>query len=598
MRHLFESLNESQKKAAFFVDGASLILAGAGSGKTRVLIAKVVYLIREKQVSSSSIMMVTFTNKAALEMKERIEKELGIYIKLGYIGTFHSFGALVLRRFWKEAEVNKNFLIYDEDEQLSLIKNIVKKERIERLSPSFFAYYISLAKNEMVTPEDFLKKYSFYKAALVANVYHLYQKLLKKNNALDFDDLLFKTVFLFKKNSSVLNFYQSRLNYFLIDEFQDTNFLQYELIKILAKKAKQITAVGDFSQSIYSWRGAKMENLFAFQKDFSPVSIFYLEKNYRSTQKILDFAYQVISQNQTHPILKLYTDKKEGEEVEFFEAENEEEEAFFVAKNILEIRKNPSFLNENIAVLYRTNAQSRIIEEILLHFGIPYILVGGVRFYGRKEIKDILAFLRLLIYPNDELSLERVKKLGKKRFLSFKKLCDDINLDLKSYSTIEIIDKVLKTTDYLSLYQSESEEDFSRLENINELKSVAYNFPHLIDFLDQVALVESEYFEGEKKENGESSKVKLMTLHQAKGLEFNYVFIVGVEEGLLPHSRSLDDYQALEEERRLFYVGITRAKKKLYISFAKKRSFFGRQQYSLRSRFLENVLGNEKTYSW
>jgi len=597
MSLLFESLNEAQKKAAFFVDGFSLILAGAGSGKTRVLIAKVVYLIKEKKVSPSSIMMVTFTNKAALEMKERIEKELGSNLKLGYIGTFHSFGALVLRRFWKEANIAKNFLIYDEDEQLSLIKNILKKEKIEKLTPSFFAYYISLAKNEMITPEVFLEKFSFYKKNLVAQVYYLYQKALEENNALDFDDLLLKTVFLFKKNPSVLDFYQRQLNYFLIDEFQDTNFLQYELIKSLAKKAKQVTAVGDFSQSIYSWRGAKMENLFRFQKDFSKVSLFYLEKNYRSTQKILDFAYQIISQNQSHPILKLYTDKDGGEEVEIFEAENEEEEAMFVAREILEIGKKPEFFGENIAVLYRVNAQSRILEEVFLHFGIPYILIGGVRFYERKEIKDILAFLRLLLYPNDQLALERVKKLGKKRFSAFKNFYEKINSNLENYSTSEIIEGILKETDYLSLYQSESEEDFSRLENINELKTVASNFPNLIDFLDQVALVEAEYFEGEKKEDGKN-KVRLMTLHQAKGLEFDYVFIVGVEEGFLPHSRSFDNFESLEEERRLFYVGITRAKKKLYISFAKKRFIFGRRFYALKSRFLEKFFKDDEGYSW
>jgi len=597
MSFLFESLNEAQKKAAFFVDGSSLILAGAGSGKTQVLIAKVIYLIKEKKVSPSSIMMVTFTNKAALEMKERIKKELGAYVKFGYIGTFHSFGALVLRRFWKEANIAKNFLIYDEDEQLSLIKNILKKEKIEKLTPSFFAYYISLAKNEMITPEVFLEKFSFYKKNLVAQVYYLYQKALEENNALDFDDLLLKTVFLFKKNPSVLDFYQRQLNYFFIDEFQDTNFLQYELIKYLAKKAKQVTAVGDFSQSIYSWRGAKMENLFRFQKDFSKVSLFYLEKNYRSTQKILDFAYQIISQNQSHPILKLYTDKDGGEEVEIFEAENEEEEAMFVAREILEIGKKPEFFCENIAVLYRINAQSRILEEVFLHFGIPYILIGGVRFYERKEIKDILAFLRLLLYPNDQLVLERVKKLGKKRFSAFKNFYEKINSNLENYSTSEIIEEILKETDYLSLYQSESEEDFSRLENINELKTVASNFPNLIDFLDQVALVEAEYFEGEKKEDGKN-KVRLMTLHQAKGLEFDYVFIVGVEEGLLPHSRSFDNFESLEEERRLFYVGITRAKKKLYISFAKKRFIFGRRFYALKSRFLEKFFKDDEGYSW
>jgi len=597
MDYFFEDLNKAQKKAAFFVDGASLILAGAGSGKTRVLIAKVVYLIKKKKISPSSIMMTTFTNKAAFEMKERIEKELGSYVKLGYVGTFHSFGSLVLRRFWKEAGIRRNFLIYDENDQLSLIRDILKKEKIEKLSPSFFIYYISLAKNEMISPEDFFERFSFYKKNLVAQVYYLYQKLLEKNNALDFDDLLLKTVILFKKNLYVLDFYQRQLNYFLIDEFQDTNFLQYELIKILASKAKHISSVGDFSQSIYSWRGAKMENLFRFQKDFSKVSLFYLEKNYRSTQKILDFAYQIISQNQSHPILKLYTDKDEGEEVKFFEAENEEEEAVFVAREILKIGKKPEFFGENIAVLYRTNAQSRIFEEVFLHFGIPYILIGGVRFYERKEIKDILAFLRLLIYSTDQLALERVKKLGKKRFVAFKNFYEKINSNFESYSTSEIIEIILKETDYLSFYQSGSEEDLSRLENINELKTVASNFPNLIDFLDQVALVEAEYFEGEKKEDGKN-KVRLMTLHQAKGLEFDYVFIVGVEEGLIPHSRSFDDYESLEEERRLFYVGITRAKKKLYISFAKKRFIFGRSYYCLKSRFLEGVLKNDDSYSW
>jgi len=595
MNYFFNSLNESQKKAAFFIDGSSLILAGAGSGKTRVLIAKVIYLIKEKKISPSSIMMITFTNKAAFEMKKRINKELGSSCKLAYVGTFHSFGSFVLRRFWKEAEIKKNFLIYDENDQLSLIREIVKKEKIEKLSPAFFAYYIKLAKNEMISPEDFLEKFSFDKKNLLSQVYYLYQKALEKNNALDFDDLLLKTVFLFKKNYSVLDFYQKQLNYFLIDEFQDTNFLQYELIKILASKAKHIAAVGDFSQSIYSWRGAKMENLLAFQRDFSKVYIFYLEKNYRSTQKILDFAYKVIANNQTHPILKLYTDNHEGEDVEIFEAENEEEEAVFVAKIILEIKKSFNFFKENIAVLYRINAQSRILEEVFLNFGIPYILVGGIRFYERKEIKDILAFIRLLIYPNDHLSLERVKKLGKKRFNLYKNFYEKIKLDLRNYSTNEIIEKILKETDYLSLYQSGSEEDLSRLENINELRSVADNFPNLIDFLDQVTLVESEYFEDEKKIDIKN-KVTLMTLHQAKGLEFDYVFIVGVEEGLLPHSRSFDDYSALEEERRLFYVGITRAKKKLYISFAKKRFIFGRRQYSFRSRFLEGLI-EDKIYS-
>jgi DNA helicase-2/ATP-dependent DNA helicase PcrA len=586
MTKILESLNKKQKEAAFWVDGSSLILAGAGSGKTRVLVAKVIYLIKEKKVSPSSIVMITFTNKAASEMKERIKQELGDFIHLGYIGTFHSFAALILRRFWKEAKVDKNFLIYDEDEQTLLIKNILKKEKIEKKSPSYFLYYISYAKNRLILPENFLENFSFYQAASVADIYFRYQEELDKNRALDFDDLLLKAVLLLKNNSEVLDFYHQKYDYFLVDEFQDTNFIQYELTKILGMKKKKVTVVGDFSQSIYSWRGAEIENLNRFQKDFTPVSVFHLEKNYRSTQKILDFAYKIISKNSTHPLLRLYTEKEGGEEIFFYEGQNEEDEAVFVAEEITKLSKNLNILNKNIAVLYRTNAQSRVIEEVFLHYGIPYILIGGIRFYARKEIKDVLAFLRLLINPTDEPALNRLKDLGKKRFLRFRDLYEELKDSLSSYSTNELIDKIFEATDYLSLYDRDNEEDFSRLENIRELKSVATSFPNLIDFLQQVALVESEYFEDEKK-NDTAQKVRLMTLHQAKGLEFDYVFIVGVEEGILPHSRSLDDPSAIEEERRLFYVGITRAKEKLYITYTKKRFIFGKQNYSLKSRFLE-----------
>jgi len=593
MSKLLESLNKRQKEAVFNISGSSLILAGAGSGKTRVLVAKVVYLIKEKKVLPSKIMMVTFTNKAANEMKERIKKELSLSTNLGYIGTFHSFGAMVLRRFWREAMVDRNFVIYDEDEQTQLLKNILKKEKIEKRAPSFFLYYISYAKNHLISPQKFLEKFSFYQATLVAQIYFLYQKELQKNKALDFDDLLVKTVLLFKKNPLVLDFYHKKISYLLIDEFQDTNFIQYELTKLLGEKKRQVTAVGDFSQSIYSWRGAEIENLYRFQKDFSPVSVFYLEKNYRSTQKILDFAYKVISQNNSHPILKLYTEKNEGEEIFFYEAETEQDEAFFVAEEIIRLSKKPKFLGKNIAVLYRTNAQSRIIEEVFLHYGIPYVLIGGVRFYARKEIKDVLAYLRFLVNPKDELALKRIKGLGKKRFLAFKDFYQKIKDHWQNYSTGELIEQILTVTSYLSLYKDDNEEDLSRLENISELKSVGQNFPKLIDFLQQVALVESEYFESEKKrgespiDNDGKKRITLMTLHQAKGLEFDYVFIIGVEEGILPHSRSLDDEKKIEEERRLFYVGITRAKEKLYISFSKKRFIFGQRSYSLKSRFLK-----------
>jgi DNA helicase-2/ATP-dependent DNA helicase PcrA len=399
---------------------------------------------------------------------------------------------------------------------------------------------------------------------------------------------LVKTINLFERNPSILEKYQQYYRYILIDEFQDTNWVQYILIRLLGKKYQNITVVGDFSQSIYSWRGAEIENLTRFQSDFPQARTFYLEKNYRSTQPILDFAYKIISKNQTHPILNLYTDVKKGKEIVFYEAENEEDEGFYITNQILQL-KNQYSLND-IAILYRTNAQSRIIEEVFLHQGIPYLLIGGVRFYERKEIKDIISYLRLIVNPSDQIAKTRIEKLGKKRWLKFTQLIETINIE--DDKTEDIINKILQGTDYLNLYNPDLEEDFNRLENIKELKSVAINFPQINEFLEQVALVESEYFENEKKNNSidnspfKDERVRLMTLHQAKGLEFSVVFIVGVEEGLLPHSKSLDDPYSLEEERRLFYVGITRAKKELFITWARQRFIFGGRGYTNKSRFI------------
>jgi DNA helicase-2/ATP-dependent DNA helicase PcrA len=396
-----------------------------------------------------------------------------------------------------------------------------------------------------------------------------------------------KTVFLFQKNKEVLEYYQSKYTNFLVDEFQDTNLAQYILTKLLAGKLGNITVVGDFSQSIYSWRGANMDNLKSFEKDFNNVRTFQLKKNYRSTQKILDFAYDVISVNETHPILELETDQKDGDDIVFHTATNEEEEAVFIAKKIIELSRESDF--EDFAVLYRTNAQSRIIEEVFLHYSIAYTLVGGTRFYERKEIKDILSYLRLILNPSDSVSLNRIQKLGKRRFLKFKNFYEKIKTDREQHTTEELISQILVETGYLELYDRENEEDFSRLENIRELSSVAYRFTNLVEFLEQVALVQSEYFTGEK--NGERKEgVRLTTLHQAKGLEYENVFIAGLEEGILPHSRAVDDLFQLEEERRLFYVGITRAKKNLYITNVTKRMIFGRRSESVPSRFLG--LGN------
>lgn len=579
---IFSQLNRQQQEAVSYTDGPSVVLAGAGSGKTRVLVYKVLYLIEEKKVDPYSILMITFTNKAAGEMKERILKMTN-FQHLGFVGTFHSFCAQILRRHGEAIGLTPRFNIYDEHDQLDLIKQILKKMETKKFSPGYFLNRISAAKNQLIDYKNYLEIFSDYNASLVADVFESYQKKLKKNKAVDFDDLLVKTVELFTKNPMILKKYQERYRYILVDEFQDTNNVQYLLVRLLGKKYQNLTVVGDFSQSIYSWRGADIKNLEKFQADFSKSKVFYLEENYRSSQKILDFAYRVIVNNQTHPVLHLFTKNHHGEEVSFVELENEEKEAIFIAKEIIKLSENVD--KPDLAVLYRTNAQSRVIEEVFLHYGLPYLLIGGTRFYERKEIKDILAYLRLLINPDDSVSLERVKKIGKKRFQDFKKYYQKVKEKIEEKTTDQLMEEIFYHTKYLELYDVDDENDFSRLENIKELKSVAVSFPNLTDFLQQVALVESEYFEGERRSSG-NQEVKLMTLHQAKGLEFSHVFISGVEEGILPHSRSIDDQFQLEEERRLFYVGITRAKRKLYITYTKKRFIFGRRTESVRSRFL------------
>ncbi len=574
--NIFNSLNEKQKEAVKYTKGPSVILAGAGSGKTRVLVGKVIYLIEKIDAFSRSIVMITFTNKAANEMKKRIGG-----IKLGYIGTFHSFCAYLLRLDGHAIGIDRNFVIYDDNDQIAVIKQILKKVSSKKVSPSHILYKISSAKGQLITPKKYGEIFSDYESRFVAEIYEKYEKELKKNKALDFDDLIVKTIDLLLKNPSILEKYQERFRYFLVDEFQDTNYSQYVLTRVLGSKYKNVTVVGDFSQSIYSWRGADIKNLEKFQEDFLDAKIFYLEENYRSTQTILDFAYEVISKNQTHPILKLHTKNRKGEDIEYFEAENEQEEAIYVASKIKQLSDGVN--NSAFVVLYRTNAQSRVLEEAFLNSSLPYQLVGGTRFYERKEIKDILSYLRLIVNHEDSISQERIKKLGKTRWSKF---ADFINnsKNLAQLETNEIVEKIFEATDYLSFYDLDDMEDYERLENIKELRSVALNFPNLTEFLEQVALVESEYFEKEKKGSGDG--VKMMTLHQSKGLEFPYVFIVGVEEGLLPHSQALNDIYELEEERRLFYVGVTRAQTKLYLTYARRRFIFGRRGEAIKSRFI------------
>lgn len=582
--YLLTSLNIRQKEAVVHIDGPSLILAGAGSGKTRVLVSKVVYMIREKNIDPSSIIMITFTNKAAGEMKERINSELGLVKSaLGYVGTFHSFCAMLLRRDGPNLGIDRSFVIYDQDDQESLIRSVLKSMDSKRFTPSYILFRISAAKNQLIGPDRYLKLFTDYSAQFVYEVYKKYQKELEKNKALDFDDLIMKVTQMIIKIPEVLTKYQQKYRYILVDEFQDTNYAQYTLTRLLGEKHHNVTVVGDFSQSIYSWRGADIKNLEKFQEDFPGTKQFLLEQNYRSTQNILNFAYDVISKNQSHPILALHTKNNTGEEVEIFEADNEQEESIYIAGEIKRLTdaENPY---TSFAVLYRTNAQSRAIEEAFLHFDIPYRLIGGTRFYERKEVKDVLSYLRLLINPEDSVASERIQKIGKRKYVIYEKFNKEIQSQLKQLGTVELIDKTLQATNYLDQFNQDDPEDYSRLENIKELKSVAVRFPELILFLEQVALVESEYSEGEKKHGKDG--VRLMTLHQAKGLEFRYVFIVGLEEGILPHSRSMQDALELEEERRLFYVGITRARHKLYITYARRRFIFGRRGESVKSRFL------------
>lgn len=592
MSDIFKGLNFQQKKAIELIDGPSIVLAGAGSGKTRILVYKVLNLIQNHQVDPRSIVMITFTNKAARVMKDRISALTGHEKSLGYVGTFHSFCAMILRRDGEHMGIPRDFTIYDDGDQQQLLKQILKKKQ-SKYSPRFFSAKISDAKNQLVSPERFIEMFSYYRSAQVAEVYHQYEKELKKNDALDFDDLLMKVVQLFQKHPPILEKYQKRYQHLLVDEFQDTNVAQYVLAKKLSQEHKNITVVGDFSQSIYSWRGADIRNLDKFSKDFEGTKIVNLEQNYRSTQKILDFAYEVISENQTHPILHLHTVEKSGDDVETVEIENEEEEASFIAERIQNLINEIDY--SEISVLYRTNAQSRIIEEMFLHYGIPYILIGGTRFYERKEIKDILCYLRLLLHPDDTIALERVHKIGKRRFQKFKELFLKIKDTVLEIPVEEIMEMIFDRTGYFELYDPDIPEEYARLENIKELKSVALRFPNLIDFLEQVALVESEYFEGEKKSKTENG-VRLMTLHQAKGLEFTQVFITGLEEGLLPHSRSIENLHQLEEERRLFYVGITRAKKCLVITHVKRRFIFGHRIFATKSRFIRS--GEEDDIEW
>jgi len=584
-----DKLNSEQKEAVLNTEGPMIILAGAGSGKTRVLIHKVLYLINEEKCRADEILMVTFSNKAAGEMKGRIEKYLNSD-NLPTVSTFHSLCARILRRHGVNIGIDHNFVIYDTQDQLSTVKECVSLLDLDpkQARPKAVLEIISSAKNQMIDEKTYKEYAKGYFQEMVASIYPVYQGMLEEHNALDFDDLLLKTLELFRTHKNSLEYYQNKFRYILVDEYQDTNHAQYELTKYLSQKNKNICIVGDFSQSIYSFRGADFRNLEKFKRDFPDSKAFNLSQNYRSTQSILNAAYSVISNNSLHPILKLWTDNESVSDLVIHEADDQHREAEFIIEKVKKLMNNdPSLTLSDIAVLYRMNAQSRTLEEILLHHSIPYKLIGGVRFYDRREVKDVLSYLSYLSNAKDKIAKKRLEKLGKRRFKDFEEYKKDF--DEKNYienkSTIEILDGVLKKTKYLEKYDEKDTEDMGRLENIKELRSVAIEFPELIQFLENVSLVEQEYLPDQTMEFPDDA-ITLMTMHAAKGLEFRVVFMVGMEEGIFPHSQSLFSIADVEEERRLCYVGITRAKEHIYFTFARERTIFGQRANSTPSRFI------------
>lgn len=570
-----KDLNQEQKLAVTYGDGPLLILAGAGSGKTRALTYRAAYLIKEKGLDPTRIMLVTFTNKAAREMKERVKKLVGKEAaSLPWVGTFHAFCARVLRIDGQAIGINKQFVIYDEDDSITTVKQSMKNLEIDSqmYKPRAIKAAISAAKNELIDQRVYsqLIKGSF--AEIVGKIYREYQRLLTTYEALDFDDLLMMAVKLFQNSETTARKYQEKYLQVLIDEYQDTNKAQYELTKFLTKKWHNLTAVGDFSQSIYSWRGADFRNLNNLKNDFVNIEVISLEQNYRSTKNILAAANQVIAKNSSHPILKLWSESHDGTKIKTFEGVDDKEEVKFIVSCLAEMDY------QDTTILYRTNAQSRIIEEALIKAGIPYVLVGGVKFYSRREIKDCLAYLRLMINPKDKVSYKRLEKIGKRQLEKF------INWKPSGKTTREILEGALKETKYLDRFDAKDEQDLTRVENIKELMSVAEEYSIPEEFLENAALVEQV-----DKLKEKTKSVTLMTLHASKGLEFKNVFMVGMEEGLFPHSRSLIDREELEEERRLCYVGMTRAKENLCLSYSRKRLYFGSIVSNAVSRFLGDI---------
>ncbi len=604
MEKLLEGLNVDQQRAVKKTKGPLLVLSGPGSGKTRVITHRIAYILEQKLALPEEILAVTFTNKAAGEMKERLKKLVSTTPL--WMGTFHSICARILRSDGVNLGISPRFVIYDDSDSLDLIKEILKELDLDPKSTSPYSIKnsISSAKNELIGPTEYQGFARGYFQEIVAKVYFRYQESLKENHALDFDDLLMQVVVLFEKFPEVAKKYQNRFKYVLVDEYQDTNKAQYILTKIIASKHKNICVVGDASQAIYGWRGADYKNILNFSKDFPDVETINLSQNYRSTKNILGAAQNVINQNRSHPILELWTENDEGVPTILYEAKNEVEEAEFIIRTIQKLlSSSQGFSLASFAVLYRTNAQSRVMEEALLREGLPYVLVGGTRFYDRKEIRDIVAYLRFINNPSDSLSFKRVvntppRGIGPKalldqtnqKVLDFKSSFEIVRQKSEGLKTIDIVDLILAETKYLNYLDDNSEESLGRIENVKELRSVASEFPEIVDFLENVSLVEKEYLPNRAVQNQDKKDaITLMTLHSAKGLEFPIVFMIGMEEGLFPHSQSLTDTSGVEEERRLCYVGITRAEKQLYMTYTQSRLYFGTRTEGVLSRFVLDI---------
>ncbi len=636
-------LNSEQERAVRQTKGPVLILAGAGSGKTKTLTHRIAYLMAVEGVMGSNILAVTFTNKAAQEMKERIEKLLeagrneGIVVRgTPHMGTFHTLCARILRREVQVLGYDTNFQIFDDQDQQSLIKQVMKKLDIDadQIRPRALMEAISRAKNAFIDEEQYLAQAGSYFEEIVGKIYQAYQQELKRNNALDFDDLIRFVVTIFQKYPEVLSRYQQQFQYIMVDEYQDTNSPQYLFIHLLAKKNKNIFVIGDDYQSIYGWRQADIRNILNFEKDYPEATVITLDQNYRSTQVILDAAQGVIVRNRDQRHKKLWTEQKEGKLVSLCQASDEEAEARFVAETIATAKKNGIPYN-HFAVLYRTNAQSRALEEMFLRLSIQYRIVGGIKFYQRKEIKDMVAYVRFLVNPKDFLALERIinipkRGIGKVSLEKWRRVAEESGQDfLQTIATLTqegiiqqsktkvlaefrdlflkwqalvkdnaltlsiLLDTVARESGYLKTLEDGTPEGEDRINNVQELFSLAEKFKEevLVDalhmLLEQVALSSDT-----DELNREADAVQVMTVHSAKGLEFSQVFIIGLEEGIFPHSRSTLSPQEMEEERRLMYVALTRAKEKVYLLHTDSRTIFGSTQINPRSRFIDEIPEN------